>query len=89
MSVLTNINWARLQISMHGVDRYPTLAMQFNKLVEEVGELAKAINQDRIDRITSEMADVALALYNLSDKCKVNLDLAIRDTVRADKRKFT
>lgn len=84
----SNIALAREQIRKHGVDRYPTTSMQFNKLIEEVGELAKAINQDRVDRITSEMADVALALYNLSDKCKVNLDLAIRDTVSSDTRKF-
>lgn len=84
----TNANWARKQIAMHGVDRYPTIALQFNKVIEEIGELAKAINQDRQDRIQSEMADVALALYNLADKFHIDLDTAIRNTVEADTRKF-
>jgi NTP pyrophosphatase (non-canonical NTP hydrolase) len=43
--VLTNAEWAALQIIKHGKDRYPTPHEQFVKLVEEVGELGKALNK--------------------------------------------
>lgn len=87
----TNANWARKQIAMHGVDRYPTIQMQFIKLTEEMGELAKELNKADlpIEKIVGECADVALALYNLCDKLHVNLDQAIRYKVQGDTRKFT
>lgn len=89
----TNANWARRQIAMHGIDRYPTVEMQFIKLVEEAGELGKEINKrgkqgGKVEDLVGELADTALALYNLADKLGFDLDEAIRRKVQTDQRKF-
>lgn len=98
---MTNAELAAEQIRKHGKDRYPTIPMQFNKLVEEVGELAKEVNKAYVaytsgievfdvnrTNLKGEAADCALALYNLAAKCGFDLDSAIRTVVDEDVRKF-
>jgi NTP pyrophosphatase (non-canonical NTP hydrolase) len=79
---------AKVQLAGHGIDRYPTISAQFNKLVEEIGELAKAVNQNNLDRIKAEAADVALALAHLCSKFDFVLDYAVADLVTLDRRDF-
>lgn len=85
-----NAHLAQLQILKHGRDRYPTISMQALKLVEEVGELAKEVNRGlpNVEKVTGELADVALALYNLAAKCRIDLDTAIESKVESDTRDF-
>lgn len=87
---MTNLEWARKQIAMHGIDRYPDWGSQLRKLVEEVGELNKEMNRSNPGHpaISGECADIALALYNFCDKVGVDLDKAIREKVENDNRKF-
>lgn len=96
---------AQLQLKKHGLDRYPTPVLQFAKLIEEVGELAKELHKsgfhlaefaqtrtltpDLRTKIIDEMSDVALALWNLAEKYGVDLETAIEIKVRNDARKFT
>lgn len=97
----TNAEWAAFQITKHGVDRYLTPQLQFNKLVEEIGELAKEVNRALrgpisseqeahkiMEKVRGETADVALALYNLAAKFQIDLDLAIQMKVELDTRNF-
>lgn len=88
----TNANWARKQIAMHGVDRYPTPLTQYSQLLSEIAELGKELLKNSMDwngpKIMNEIADVALSLYNLADKLHIDLDNAIRNLVENDERKF-
>jgi len=89
---------ALLQMEKHGADRYPTVNQQMLKLVEEVGELAKAINKagpkwntigPERDRVRSELSDVALSLGNLATKLGVPcLEDLVAAHVAADDRNF-
>lgn len=86
---------AQLQLRKHGKDRYPTTVVgQFAKLVEEMGELAKELakelNRDRPDmvKLEGELADCTLALFNVAEKCGVDLLTAVESKVYGDKRKF-
>lgn len=84
-----NQQLAARQIANHGRDRYPSVQSQLIKLVEEIGELAKEINKNGShSRIRDEMADCGLALYNLANKCHVDLDKAMHNIVDHDDRKF-
>lgn len=93
---MTNAELAKLQIEKHGRDRYPSHSLQLIKLMEELGELSKAhlrMSQpawkpSHFANLKSEMADVALALYNLADKYTVDLDAEITRKVEDDLRKF-
>lgn len=89
---------ARRQIAKHGRDRYPTVAAQFGKLLEEAGEIAEALWGDeggdlapsRIrEHVVKELADTGLALFELCNKLGVtDLIGAMRDLVDADERRF-
>lgn len=80
---------AHQQIEKHGIDRYPSVQSQMLKLVEEVGELAKAINRGDLENQAHELADVALSLGSLATKLGVPCleDLVTRH-VASDKRNF-
>lgn len=88
---MSNADLAREQLERHGVDRYPTIARQYIKLVTEVGELGDELLATTRDdaRVRAEVADVALSLYNLCTKLKIDLDDALFELVSADERRFT
>lgn len=77
------------QINKHGIDRYPSVSSQMLKLVEEVGELAKAINRGDLENQAHELADVALSLASLATKLGVPcLEDLVAAHVAADDRNF-
>jgi NTP pyrophosphatase (non-canonical NTP hydrolase) len=82
---------ALAQLEQHVVDRYPTVEGQFLKLIEEVGELSKELNRREVDvpRLRHELADVVLCVFNLSRKLGIDLERAVSDVVRSDRRVFT
>jgi NTP pyrophosphatase (non-canonical NTP hydrolase) len=88
MGKMNNAALAQMQIDNHGRDRYPSIQDQFIKLTEEVGELAKEVNRNNLNKARLEAADVALALYNLARKMGFDLDDAIADVVDKDTRNF-
>lgn len=86
----SNAELARRQLARHGVDRYPTVARQYMKLVTEVGELGdELLTPTRDDaRVRAEAADVAISLYHLAAKLHFDLDAAILELVTRDERRF-
>lgn len=86
----SNAELARQQLARHGVDRYPTMARQYMKLVTEVGELGDELLAPtrNVDRLRAEAADVAISLYHLCAKLGVDLDDAIFELVANDERRF-
>lgn len=91
MNSRSNAELASYQIAKHGKDRYPTPKAQFIKLVEEVGEIGKELNREKtinVVKMAGELADTALALYNLADKFSIDLDRAIAAKVEHDERRF-
>jgi NTP pyrophosphatase (non-canonical NTP hydrolase) len=81
---------ARAQLARHGVDRYPTIARQFMKLVTEVGELGDELLRSERDDVLvrAEAADVAISLYHLCAKLGFDLDDAVFELVTRDERRF-
>ena len=79
---------SRQQIAKHAVDRYPTPAAQFRKLLDETGELAEALIDDAYVAIRREYADVGLSLYALGNKLGLDLIECMRELVAQDDRKF-
>jgi NTP pyrophosphatase (non-canonical NTP hydrolase) len=85
---------ARMQISRHGMDRYPDVPAQLLKLMAELGELAEEIaNHHRplegvADRIRREYADVGLSYYELGSKLRLNAIECMTEVVDGDERDF-
>lgn len=86
---------ARLQISRHGMDRYPDVPAQLLKLMAELGELAEEIaNHHRplegvADRIRREYADVGLSYYELGNKLHLDAIECMTEVVDGDGRHFS
>lgn len=53
-------------------DKY-NIDAAFKKLVEEVGELSKALNYESTQDIGYEMADVLLTLLGLAVRCNIDV----------------
>jgi NTP pyrophosphatase (non-canonical NTP hydrolase) len=84
---MTNIQLVRhLIYERHGIDRYPTVELNYIKILEELGELARNILRN--EPSADELADVAISLYALSDKLNVDLDVAIERKVMGDNRRY-
>jgi NTP pyrophosphatase (non-canonical NTP hydrolase) len=79
---------ARLIIQKHATDRYPTIEKQLIKVVEELGELARAILRDDREAMGKEYADTGLALYELGNKLYLDLDDCMHEVVRNETRNF-
>lgn len=92
---------AQEQIIKHGRDRYPTPHEQFTKVVEELGEVAKALNNyyqlprtngpsiyRAFKRLQSEMADAQLAFAELANKIDISLEEVVYIAVNNDERMF-
>jgi phosphoribosyl-ATP pyrophosphohydrolase len=79
---------SRNQIARHGVDRYPAVKQQLEKVAGELIELAMAIGQEDRTRIRAEYADVGLALYALGSKLGLDLIECMTELVEADTRDF-
>ena len=87
---------ARAQIAKHGKDRYPTVARQYAKVLDEAGELAEALIDladhrlpEFFEAAREEYADLGLAYYELGNKLGIDAIEAMRRLVERDKRTFT
>jgi NTP pyrophosphatase (non-canonical NTP hydrolase) len=86
---------ARLQISRHGMDRYPDVPAQLLRLMAELGELAEEIaNHHRplegvADRIRREYAGVGLSYYELGNKLHLDAIECMTEVVDGDGRRFS
>jgi NTP pyrophosphatase (non-canonical NTP hydrolase) len=69
------------QIAAHGADRYPTVEGQVLKLVEEVGEVARAVLRGNRTNLADEVADVALCVARLSTKIGIDLHDQVEQVV--------
>lgn len=87
--------YVRSYIEDRGFTKDPTV--KFFKLVEEVGELSKAMGSKiglksdsttKLESIESEMADVLLLLFGLASTLGINLAEAVEDK-EAKNRKRT
>jgi NTP pyrophosphatase (non-canonical NTP hydrolase) len=85
-AAVNNAQLSRELIAKHGIDRYPTPALNALKLFEEAGEMVRHILRD--SWAGEEMADVAICLYVLADKMGVDLDEQIRTKVENETRRF-
>jgi NTP pyrophosphatase (non-canonical NTP hydrolase) len=70
----------------YGIDRDPHLS--FAQLMEEIGELAKDINSERLrkkeldrENLSGEFADVFLQLAVLAEMYQVDLEKAVADKI--------
>jgi NTP pyrophosphatase (non-canonical NTP hydrolase) len=81
-------------IEKHGVDRYPSVAENLLKLVEELGELVKEIlaTDDAGDyqrhAVAKEYADVGLTLHALGSKLGLDLMTEMKAVVEHETRVF-
>ena len=72
-------HFQRLIDDIYGArDRSRGVSASFQWLVEEVGELAKAIRQGERKNIEEEFADVLAWLASLASMCDVDLEQAAR-----------
>jgi NTP pyrophosphatase (non-canonical NTP hydrolase) len=80
---------SRKQIAKHGRDRYPTIAAQYSKVLDEMGELGETliVGMDPEDQ-KREYADVGLALFELGNKLGLDLIACMAEVVDGDKRDF-
>jgi NTP pyrophosphatase (non-canonical NTP hydrolase) len=83
-----NIELTRALLEKHGVDRYPTPELNLLKVVEELGEVTRALLRGDDEKARDELADVAISLYALSDKLGFDLDERIRLVVEQETRSF-
>jgi NTP pyrophosphatase (non-canonical NTP hydrolase) len=75
-------------LEKHGKDRYHTVLMQFAKLAEEMGEVARHLLRDS-PGIEKEMGDMGLSLYGLAVKLGLNLDECMQAVVEQETRTFS
>ncbi|MDR0812009.1 MAG: hypothetical protein LBN23_07050 [Paludibacter sp.] len=60
---------------------YDTADEILNDLYDEISELKIEIEQNNIEKIESEIGDVAFVLCSLANKYKINLDAALKHSI--------
>ena len=71
----------------HGVDRYPTIEANALKLVEEVGEVARAVLRGDHDALVDELADVTMSVAALFAKLDTDMETHVAAVVARQTRK--
>ena len=61
----------------------------FDKLDEEVGELKKAIKEDKKDEISEEIGDLLFVIVNLARKLDIEPETALKKTNRKFRQRFS
>jgi NTP pyrophosphatase (non-canonical NTP hydrolase) len=77
-------------IAKHGVDRYPDTQLILLKLMEEIGELARAYLRESPvgEDFRKEYADVGLTLYALGNWLGLDLIEEMQRVVDNETRRF-